>query len=194
MNGIERITGRIRTEAQEEGERRLDAARKSAQEILEKYRRQAESESQSLSDKNAKTAAAREERLVSMAQMEARKTILAARQEMVERAYDRALELLCSMPEKQYVDALAALIAEASATGKEEVLFSAKDQKSAGKKAVDKANAAGKSLTLSKETANIHGGFILRDRNVEVNGSFETLVRLQKTQTAGEVAKRLFPA
>ena len=81
MNGIERITGRIRNEAQEEADRRVDTARKSAQEILDRYRAQAESESRSLSDKNVKTAAAREGRLVSMAQMEARKTILAARQE-----------------------------------------------------------------------------------------------------------------
>ena len=36
------------------------------------------------------------------------------------------------------------------------------------------------------------GGFILSDGKVEVNCSFDTLVRLQKTETAGEVAKRLF--
>ena len=33
----------------------------------------------------------------------------------------------------------------------------------------------------------------LVDGNVEVNGTFETLVRLQRTQNAGAVAKQLFP-
>ena len=62
-----------------------------------------------------------------------------------------------------------------------------------GAKAVERANAAsGKRLTLSEDAAPIRGGFILRDQNVEVNCSFETLVRLQKTQTAGMVAKILF--
>ena len=57
------------------------------------------------------------------------------------------------------------------------------------------ANAlSGKKLALSKDTANIRGGFILRDRNVEVNCTFETLVRLQRGQAAGAVAKLLFPA
>ena len=38
----------------------------------------------------------------------------------------------------------------------------------------------------------ISGGFILKDKNVEVNCTFDTLVRLQKADTAGAVAKMLF--
>ena len=33
---------------------------------------------------------------------------------------------------------------------------------------------------------------ILKDGNVEVNCAFDTLVRLQKAETAGQVAQRLF--
>ena len=63
-----------------------------------------------------------------------------------------------------------------------------------GKAAVEKANAAsGKKLTLSAESLPIKGGFILKDKNVEVNCTFETLVRLQKAETAGAVVKKLFP-
>ena len=50
----------------------------------------------------------------------------------------------------------------------------------------------GGKLTLSGETAPIQGGFILKDGNVEVNCAFDTLVRLQKAETAGQVAQRLF--
>lgn len=48
-------------------------------------------------------------------------------------------------------------------------------------------------LTLSPETRPIKGGFVLSDGSVEVNCTFDTLVRLQKAETAGAVAKRLFP-
>ena len=59
---------------------------------------------------------------------------------------------------------------------------------------VEKANkASGKQLVLSQETLPIQGGFILRSGNVEVNCTFDTLVRLQKAETAGAVAKKLFP-
>ena len=47
-------------------------------------------------------------------------------------------------------------------------------------------------LTLSEKTRDVRGGFILADQNVEVNCTFETLVRLQKNEIAGEVAKILF--
>lgn len=193
MNGIERITERISGDARKESEQILAEARSRAEEILSGYRAQAEAEGKELRERGARAAAEREERLAGTAQMEARKTILAARQEVVEAAYVRALDRLCSMPEAQYVDALAALLTEASSTGTEEAVFSAKDQK-AGKAAVAKADAAsGKKITLSRETADIRGGFLLKGKNVEVNCAFETLVRLQKTETAGAVAKLLFP-
>ena len=150
-------------------------------------------EERELSAKNAKAADQREERLVSTAQMEARKVILAAKQDVVEEAYALALEKLCTMPEDKYITVLSDLLVQASASGTEEAVFSAKDRPGVGKAAVEKANAAsGKHLTLSDQTADIRGGFILKDRNVEVNCAFETLVRLQKAETAGAVVKKLF--
>ena len=169
MNGIEKITQRIESDAQAE----IDCT---------------------LADAREKAAAEREERLVSSAQMEARKVQLAAKQEMVERTYALALDKLCAMPEEQYVTVLADLLVQASSNGKEEAVFSAKDRERVGEKAVAKANAlSGKQLRLSEETQPIRGGFILKDKNVEVNCAFETLVRLQKAETAGAVVKKLFP-
>lgn len=193
MNGIEKITGRIRSDAQAEADAILAAARKEAGETEASFRRQAEGERALLLAKAEKAAAEREERLVSAAQMEGRKSILAARQEMVEKAFDTALERLCSMPEEQYVQVLVGLVQKASSTGSEEVLFSPADRKRVGKAVVEGANATGKHLTLSGETRPIRGGFILRDGSVEVNCAFETLIRLEKGRNAAQAAKILFP-
>ena len=197
MKGIEKITARIIQEAQAEIDHTLADAREQAAQITARYQAQADNEAQSLAARNEKAAAEREERLVSVAQMEARKVTLAAKQEMVEQVYQRALEKLRAMPQEQYTAVLAALLVQASSTGAEEVVFSPEDQAKAGKAAVAKANeqlpkgAAG--LTVSKETRPIAGGFILKDNNVEVNCTFDTLVRLQRAETAGAVAKKLFP-
>lgn len=197
MNGIEKITARINEEAQAEIDRILNTARAEAAQITARYQAQADAEAASLAARNEKAAAEREERLVSVAQMEARKVALAAKQEMVEQVYRRALEKLRTMPQEQYVDVLAALLVQASSTGAEEVVFSPEDQAKAGKAAVAKANGqlpkGSKGLTVAKETRPIAGGFILKDNNVEVNCTFDTLVRLQKAETAGAVAKKLFP-
>ena len=192
MNGIEKITQRIEADAQAEINAVLDAAKAEAAEIAAKYQAQADAEAADLNAKNERAAAEREERLVSAAQMDARKVQLAAKQAMVEKAYALALEKLCAMPEAEYAEVLADLLVKASATGNEEVVFSVKDQ-AVGKAAVEKANAAsGKQLKVSEENQAIVGGFILKDKNVEVNCTFETLVRLQKADTAGAVAKMLF--
>ena len=194
MNGIEKITQRIAAQAQAEIDGVLEQARDEAARITASYRAQAEAEARELNAKNEKAAAEREERLVSAAQMEARKRQLAAKQEMLEKAYILALDKLCAMPEEQYTAVLAELLVRASSSGKEEAVFSQADRQRVGKAAVEEANRrSGKQLRLSEETQPIRGGFILKDRNVEVNCTFETLVRLQKTETAGAVVKKLFP-
>ena len=194
MNGIERITQRIALDAQEQVNDILRKGRDEASAVTERFRTQADHERTTLSEHNEKAAAEREERLVSMAHMEARKVTLAARQEMVEAAYERALELLREMPEHVYIDVLAKLMSEASTGGREEAVFSKKDRASVGQKAVDAANKKyGKSITLSDRTADISGGFILKGRKVEVNCTFETLVRLQRAETAAAVVRTLFP-
>ena len=193
MNGIEKITQRIASDAQAEVDRILGDARDEAGRIAANYRAQADAEAAELAAKNEKAAAEREERLVSAAQMEARKVQLAAKQEMVEKAYIQALDKLCAMPQEQYVAVLANLLVEASSNGREEAVFSPEDRERVGEAAVAKANElSGKQLRLSEETQPIRGGFILKDKNVEVNCTFETLVRLQKAETAGAVAQKLF--
>lgn len=194
MNGIERITSRIEADAQAEIARILADAESEAAQITAHYRAAADAERTERMAKNERTAAERKERLLSAAQMEGRKVQLSAKQAMVEQAYVKALEKLQSLPEAQYVDLLAALLVQASVSGEEEVVFSEKDCKGAGEKAVAKVNAAcGKALRIAEDVLAAQGGFILRDRYVEVNCTFETLVRLQRAETAGAVTKILFP-
>ena len=193
MNGIEKITQKITAGAQAEIDSILGTAKEEAAQISARYQAEADSIAAELAAKGEKAAAEREERLVSAAQMEARKVQLAAKQEMMEQVYTRALEKLCSMPADQYAAVLAELLVKASSTGTESVIFSAEDREKVGQAVVEKANAAsGKKMVLSDETMPVQGGFILKDQNVEVNCTFETLVRLQKAETAGAVAKKLF--
>ena len=102
---------------------------------------------------------------------------------------------LCAMPEKTYVETVAQLLAQAAPNGQGEVILNPQVSASMGPAIVERANAlsGGGKLTLSKTAREIRGGFILKCGNVEVNGTFETLVRLQRTQNAGAVAKQLFP-
>ncbi len=194
MNGIEKITGRIADEAQLEIDRILFEAKDEVEKISEKYRVQADREAAESAAKNERAAAEREERLISVAQMEARKDLLAARQSQVEAAFELALKTLRELPDDQYIAVAADLMVRAAGQGGGEVVFSPAEREKIGQSAVDEANRRlnGK-LTLSDETRPLKGGFILVDGSVEVNCTFDTLVRLQKGEMAGEVAAVLFP-
>ena len=227
MNGIEKITQRIDQDAQSEIDKILGDARAQAAEILARYEAQAQKESEDIVAPAEKNAAERQDRLESVAQMEAKKLTLATKQEMLDKAFDLALDRLVSLPDEEYVALLADLAVKAATTGREQLIFSQKDRTRVGKQVVAAANeklakavapelpgsltdskagaildkvVSGASailagtgmLTLSEETRPMRGGFILSDGDVEVNCAFETLVRLQRGEISGEVAKALF--
>ena len=212
MNGLEKITGQIDADVQKEIDELTAQAQAQAAEISAKYEAQAKSDSGAILQKGTQDAAQREERLASVAQLEARKLVLAAKQEMVGKAFDKAL---------------ADLAVKASRTGREQVIFSQKDRSRFGKAVVTRANeilarqvapklpdeltetkagavldkvvtgasavlAGTGMLTMAEETRPMAGGLILRDDKVETNCSFEVLIHLQKEDLAAEVARALF--
>ena len=198
MNGIENITGRIEADAQVEIDRiQADAARE-AEKIRAGYAARAQREASDILARGEKNAAERGSRLVSAAQMEARKMNLAAKQEVLDKAFALALERLTQLPEEEYVALLAKLAVSASSTGSEKLILNPADRSRYGVKVATKANsaleAAGKTgaLTLSEQTRDIRGGLILSDGSVEVNCALETLVRLSRSEITGEVSKLLF--
>ncbi len=227
MNGIEKITQRMEDDAQREINEVLTAARAQADEITRRSREQADKESAAIVARGEGAAAEREKRLESMAEMESRKLVLSAKQEVLDEAFSMALEKLCTLPDEEYIELLAALAVKAARTGREKVIFSQKDRNRVGKAVVTRANDAlarkvapklpgdltdtragaildkvvtGASailagtgmLTLAEETRPIKGGIVLSDGDVETNCTFETLVRLQRENISGEVAKVLF--
>lgn len=194
MNGLEKLTGQIDADVQKEIDAALVQARSQAQEIQSWYESQAQIQVEAIRRKGQQDAVFRQERLVDEAKMQARRDILATKQELIGRAFDLALEKLLELPEKEYVALLADLAVKASSTKKEAVIFSQKDRTRYGKAAVTQANEklGDGRLTLSEQTRPIKGGLILSDGDVEVNCTFETLVRLQRGEMDREVAKVLF--
>ncbi len=204
MNGIEKITGQIDADVQKEIGAALDQARAQAKEIEARYESQAQTQGEALRRKGEQDAALRRERLVDVARLEARKTVLAAKQDMVGQAFDLALKKLLELPDQEYIALLAKLAVAASRTGREQVIFSQKDRSRYGKQAVTMANdmlakkagprAAENAgmLTLAEEARPMAGGLILRDGRVETNCSFEVLIHLQRDALSAEVARALF--
>ena len=194
MNGIEKITARIEEDGRAENNALLAESRAQAAELTAKYQAEAKAAADEVLSQGRAAAQDRARHLDSMAQMECRKAVLGAKQDVIEEAFQAAHKKRLELPSEEYVALLASLAAKASATGKEKLIFSPGHRAQVGKAVVVAANeklGEGK-LTLSEESRPMDGGFILSDGAVEVNCTFDTLIRLQRGALAGEVAKVLF--
>ena len=195
MDGIEKIIDRISGDAQREVDDVLAQARAEADKILSQYQAQAQAEADDILTRGEKAAVERGERLASVAQLECRKDVLRAKQEVIDEAFQLALKKLTQLPQEAYVSLLADLAVEASSKGNEKLIFSVADRARVGKAVVVAANEKlgdKGQLTLAQETRPMQGGFILSDGAVEVNCTFETLVRLQRGTLSTQVADVLF--
>lgn len=164
MNGIEKLTQQISADAQAEIDALLADAQAKADAITADYAQRAEKATADVLSKGEDAAAQREERLLSMAAMEGRKELLAAKQEMVSKAFDLALEKLCALPDEEYVALLAKLAVAAATTGREQLIFSQKDRTRVGKAVVTAANeilAKAVAPKLPNEVTDTKAGSIL---------------------------------
>ena len=124
MNGIEKITARIQEDSQKEINAILAEAKAKAAEITAQAQAEAKAAGDEVLAQGRKAAAEREDRMASTAQMECRKAVLAAKQEVIEEAFQLAHKKLLALPTDQYVELLADLAVQASTTGKEKLIFS----------------------------------------------------------------------
>ena len=198
MNGIEQITERIKADIKAEAEALLEKARNQAQDIQADFdKRQQEAYWQKLNE-GTKAAEIRVERITSMAELEAKKQLLAQKQELVSRAFDQALKKLAGLPEEQYVSMLAGFAAKGAATGNEQLIFSQRDRAAVGKKvcvaANEKLTAQGKpaNLTMAEQARPMAGGVIVTDGSIDINFSLEALVASGRDEMTAQVARILF--
>ena len=198
MTGMEALIRKLVDDSRAECEEKLGSAKQEAQKIIDEYRARARAEAAKSVEQARKNAKTDIMRAAGNDALEASKILLAAKHEVINNSFLRANELLCSLPEDKYVDLLKYYAVIASETGSESIVLNKKDREKLGKRLIDEINAALKAagktdnLTLSEDTAEINGGFLLRRENVETDCSIFTLVERQRNSLSDSLAKILF--
>lgn len=194
MKGTEKIIAHIRSDAEAEAAAILSKAQQECETIRADYEQKARAVYAEKIRSGVKDCEDRVDSMDRIAQMEAKKSVLALKQEMVSESFAKAQEMLVSLPESEYVALLAKLAANASVTGDEKVVLNGRDRAAVGTKAVCAANEklCGGRLTLSDETGDFAGGLVLRRGNIEVNCTAELLVELCRDEMSSELANVLF--
>ena len=198
MNGIEKITARIETDAVADAARIAEETKAQCEAIRAEGEKKAQESYWEKVRAGVTSAEDRVQRLAKTADMEARKSVLSFKQSIVAEAFDKAEEKLNALTGDAYVDFLAALAAKAAVTGTEELVFSAADKAAYGAKVVEKANAlrrsAGKTaaLTLSDQEGKFGHGLICKQGSVSVNCTVEALMAQARENMASDAAAELF--
>ena len=194
MKGTEKIIAHIQVDAKSQADAILAQAEKQCAAISEEYKKKAEDaygEKIRIGVKACEDVAEGKERI---ANMEAKKEILALKQEMVSAGFDKAKEMILALPAENYLAFLVKLAVRSASTGDEEIVLNAADKAKYGDaliKAVNEAVPGGK-CTLSDETGDFDGGLVMRRGNIEVNNTLSLLIDLCRSEMSSQLAKVLF--
>jgi V/A-type H+-transporting ATPase subunit E len=198
MEGIDRIKERIIQEAQEKKQEILRMAQSEAEEILTNCRQKAEEVRQQAIEKAKKVAEDEKRKILSMAELEQRKNFLAAKQQMIDEVFNQAQKNLENMQPDSYKKLLKKMLIKSSLKGNELVITSKKDAAVFTPEFLKEVNSEltkmGKegNIKLSKQTQPMIGGFILKSKDMEINATFDSLIKIQREYIETQIAKILF--
>ncbi len=196
--GAERIIRRILGDANSKAVAIKTAAKEKSTAVENEAKQKAARKKEQILEKACKEAEEQKRRIIGVAQLEARKELLAAKQELISEVFQKSLDQLVDMDERVYLATIRDLILKLVETGTETVLGSAIDQgripavfwKEINETLVKQGKKG--ELKLSADTRDIRGGFILQAEGVEINCSFESLLEMKRDRLEPEVAAALF--
>jgi V/A-type H+-transporting ATPase subunit E len=195
---LERLLSKIEEDAETEAEEILAAARTEAERIREQGEREAHRVYESIRSSFRERAQRERLKILSMARMESRLQLLAAKDAILEETNSRAIVTVEEMPEQDYRSLLKAIILRGAASGREEIIPSSFDRRILEEGLLRELNETLKEggrrgeLTLSREVAPVKRGVILREGKVETNLSFEAILREVWERYEEEILRTIF--
>ncbi len=197
-NGADRIIRRVIDEAETRAETIKKEAVEKAEALENEARQKAGRKKDHILEQARKAAVEQKGRIIGVAQLDMRKKLLAAKQDMIGIAFEKTLEELSNLDDGEYLDIIRKLLLAIAETGKETVIMSERDKKripaNFWKEVNQKIAGNGRvgELYLSSESRDMKGGFILQRGGLEMNCSFESLLAMKRDELEHEVAELLF--
>ncbi|NLC11711.1 MAG: hypothetical protein GX767_05600 [Firmicutes bacterium] len=196
--GVEKINQRILADAQSRAKELLAEAEEKASATIAEAEKEADKIKNQIQERTQKEIEEQKRRILGIAQLDARKEMLAAKQELIEEAFQQALKELTNLEEATYFNYLRQMLLASIKTGEETIILSPRDKARIPsnfwndlEKELKGTGRSGK-ISLGPESPEIEGGFILRSEGMEINNSFNALLSMQRDELEPEVAALLF--
>ncbi|MGC9517647.1 MAG: V-type proton ATPase subunit E [Methanomicrobiales archaeon] len=204
-SGAEKIVSSILSDAQGEADTIIQEAETKAKSIINQGEEQAQMEKEKIIEDAKKLANMKYQQIISEAKMNARRTELEGREEVIEKAFSKAedeLREIASTSSSEYLDSLINIVKEASieigggdllVLLKEEDISKIKDSLVDIGEYVEKTTGNKTSIEIGDNIKTI-GGAIVKTKNgeIEVNNTIEARMQRFKKSLRSEVARVLF--
>ncbi len=196
MTGLEKITSEIQEEAKDSAAKKLEAAKKEADEILAEAKKACEAMEAEAAEKDALLKTNYESRAKSSAEQQRRTALLRAKQEIIADVIEEAYVTLKKKDAKGYFLTMEKILKTYALAEDGEIYFSKEDlaRMPAGfeKKIEAAAKERGGSLVLKKEPKAIADGFVLVYGGIEENCTLRALFDAKRDQLQDQVNAILF--
>ena len=188
---IEQIKDKILKSSIDDARRIFDKGRMESRDKVYEAVRLAEQTVKVSKDKATQDATTLKSRRESVANLEARKMRLSAKQKVISDCFSEALSEISKMPKQEYIQLLSKKLAEIG-VDQGEIILNKKDLETIGSDFLAAANAKSGKFTLSKDTLDAAGGFILRVGLVEMDSTLEMMVSSAKESVMADIVSVLF--
>ncbi len=197
MSGADKLNGKIMEDAEKKASENMEDARRKAEDTIQKARDEAEKIKEEMIQ-NAQAEAERlKERIISIAELESRKDKLKAKQDMVAEVLNKAVERLVSLPAEKYKKILVDMIVPLIKEGTEKIVLAVADRErltgiNHAVNAELSSRGRNASVSISEEIRYFKGGFVLKRGRIEINSTFETVMRMKRSEFEKEITEILF--
>ncbi|MDO4547123.1 MAG: V-type ATP synthase subunit E family protein [Clostridia bacterium] len=190
------ITARIIEDANLQAERTLAEARVKAEKMQAEFEAELEKKQKDSEAQTEKQISDMRDRMLRMAQLDQKKQMLAVKREVIDMAFEDALERMYKMPADKKREYIKKLIIE-SAEGGEMVIPSKPDEAVFDEGFMAQVNEAvqkaGKEpLKKSDAARDIDGGFVLSKDGMEINCAYKAVLGQYRSALEAEAAALIF--
>ncbi len=198
MPDVRFLTEKILEDAKDGMKQILARADSQAEDILEEAREEAGTIWSRMKERALRDAEAEKRRILSNKTLEEKKKVLAAKQGMIDKAFDMAAEKLRTMDDEKYEEFLAGMAVELSTDEKARIFVAYNDRSRLSPDFIDHVNMlmkkAGKKTVLSYSDIDydINEGFIIIQDKYQIDVSVNALLSSQREEIEGRIVEMLF--
>ncbi|MBU4350088.1 V-type ATP synthase subunit E [bacterium] len=195
---IKDISEKIISDAKIQADNIISQAEDKAKEIIEKGKKEADNIKKTILYKINQEASLKKSKILTEANLGAKKTILSEKQKIMKDVFGNALESILKLSNKEYQNFIKKLILDNIEIGDETIFIGSSDKNRISKDFIEDINkelkAKGKKgeLKLSNSYIPIKGGIIIGSGAIRKNVSLELLLKNIREESETQISKILF--